>query len=223
MRLVWILAMMTLVLAGTALADPTLTTVTAGTPEAWGGFAAGNSVTAQGGNITPVNITGYSQTDAWQGFYGEITGGITLRDNSGDQLYNWSLISLTGEVYLSQNNAVTWLAIAGQMICTVDENLTGTGSDRVNNTFTNASLANWDVGGVNITAACRTYTYVNNASQAVNFEEIILNDGTTQYVYATKIYSNTVGYDGVTHDYQIIVPDNTTTATTTYYVYAEFT
>lgn len=208
-------------MASTAYAAPTLADVTTGTPETCNGTAVNTSVVAQGGNITPMNISGSAQTDAWQGFWGEITGQIILGDNDCNKMYNWSLANLSGEVYLSQSNAVVWATITGEQDCTTDEALTGTGSDRTNRTFVNSSLTNWDVGGVVINAACQTYTFVNNASQNVSFEEIILDD-TTNIVYATKIYADTVGYDGVTHDYQIIVPDNTTSATTTYYVYVEF-
>jgi len=211
-----------LALATTAYAAPSLASITTGTPERCNGSTGTNFVIAEGGNITPMNISGDAQTDAWQGFYGEITGQIILGDNSCDKMYDWSLVNLSGEVYLSVNNAVAWAAIAGQQVCTVDEGLTGTGSDRVNRTFTNNTLAGWDVGGTPINGACQTYTYVNNASQNVSFEEIILNDGTTQYIYATKINADTAGFDGNTHDYQIIVPDNTSTQTTTYYVYVEF-
>lgn len=209
-----------LAFAAAAYAVPLGANVTAGPAETWGGLTPGSYI-AQGGNITPINITGYSQTDAWQGFYGEVTGNLTLRDNSGDQMYAWTLVNLSGEVYASQSNAVTWATIAGEQDCTTDEALTGTGSDRTNRTFTNASLTSWDVGGVTISAACQTYTYVNNASQNVSFEEIILDD-TANIVYATKLYADTTGFDANTHDYQMIVPDNTTTATTTYYFYVEF-
>ena len=204
----------------TASATPTKIACSAGTAESWSGGGGCNYV-AQGGNITPLNMSVNSQTNAWQGFYGEVTGNITLRDNSGDQMYSWSGVNITGEVYASVSNGVNWAGIVGVTVCTADEALTGTGTDRTNNTFTrNASLVIWNIGNVAINDSCQTYTYVNNASQTTSFEEIIVSDGVNN-VYATKIDSNTAGFDGNTHDYQLIVPDNTTIATTTYYFYAE--
>lgn len=205
--------------AGIAFAEPTGAEVTAGTPETWNGTAAGN-VTAEGGNITPVNLSAEQQTDKWQGFYGEVTGALVLRDQSGDQMYNWSLLNLSGEVYATRSTSVDWTTVAGETDCTTDEAITKTNSDRVNLTFTNnATLSGWDVGGVAIGAACQIFTFINNASQTATFEEIILNATGVTSIYATKIDADTTGFDGATHDYQMIVPANSTTQV--YYFYVE--
>ena len=207
--------------ASFAAAAPTGAACSAGSPQSWNGSAICN-VTTQGGNITEVNLTVDSQTLAWQGFFGEVSGNITLRDNSGDQMYSWPGAAVTGEVYASSSNSIDWTTVTGVTLCTVDETLTGTGSDRVNNTFTrNNSVSGWSIGTVAVTDACQTYTYVNNASQTTSFEEIILSATGATSIYATKINADTTGFDGLTHDYQLIVPETTTSSTTTYYFYAE--
>jgi len=182
------------------------------------------NVTAQGGNITEVNISVTVQTIAWQGFYGEVTGALTLDDSAGNTLINFSFVAANGgEVYASRDNAVAFASIAAQNTCTIDELLTGTGSDRVNSTFTNNTNPSFLVGDVNITAntACATNTF-NSTGQATFFDEIILtDDGGTTSIYATIMENNRVGFDGNTHDYQLIVPDNRTTANTVYFFYAE--
>ncbi len=180
------------------------------------------SVVAQGGNITNVNLTATVQTNVWQGFFGEVTGSITLRDASFDQMYSWSLNGLTGEVFASRNSSIPWGSVAGVTKCTIDEALTGTGSDRVNRTFKqNASLSPFTIGTISVTSACETFTYVSNATQQTSFQEIIVNTTGVRSIYATKIYSNTTGFDGKRHDYQMIVPETSTSAVTTYFFFVE--
>jgi hypothetical protein len=45
--------------------------------------------TAEAGNITTMNITGWSQTQTWSGFVGNVTGRIVLDDADNKSLYEW--------------------------------------------------------------------------------------------------------------------------------------
>jgi hypothetical protein len=67
-------------------------------------------VAAQAGNITSINIEGVSITRSWQGYFGNVTGVITLDDANNNTLYNWTAASPSGEVYAS-NSSVTWSSI----------------------------------------------------------------------------------------------------------------
>ncbi|RMD67436.1 hypothetical protein D6817_01665 [Candidatus Pacearchaeota archaeon] len=69
------------------------------------------SVPAQAGNVTELNIFGYSVTQAWQGYFGNVTGTIELADATGNVLYNWSLANPAGEVYASTNSSISWTNI----------------------------------------------------------------------------------------------------------------
>jgi len=193
--------------------------VTVGTPETKQANSPG-SATAQGGNITQVNLTSEVSTLSWQGFYGQVAGNITLEDNSGDVLYSWAVSNISGEVLASRNSTIDFTTVAGVQTCTVDESLTGTGTDRTNNTFTNASV-NFEIAGVTISAACRTFTYVNNATQTNRYLEAILNATGVTSIYVTLINESTTSFDGTLQDYQMIVPDNSSTATTTYFFFVE--
>src|SRR3989344_2131805 len=44
---------------------------------------AAGSVPAQAGNVSELNIFGYSTTQTWQGYFGNVTGAIKLADSSG--------------------------------------------------------------------------------------------------------------------------------------------
>lgn len=66
------------------------------------------SVEAIAGNVTEINIEGFSVTQSWQGYFGNITGTLTLGDASDNVLYNWSLSSPKGEIYASTNDSISW-------------------------------------------------------------------------------------------------------------------
>ncbi len=69
---------------------------------------AGNDPNAIAGNITNMNVQGYSITQAWQGYFGNVTGTVMLADSSDNVMYNWSLASPEGEIYASTNNSIIW-------------------------------------------------------------------------------------------------------------------
>jgi len=221
-----ILAIFVLVIsAATAYAQPSCASIVAGPDERGNASCAtqGNA-TAAGGNVTYINVTVQSITEAWHGFYGQITGNstLTLEDSAGFKMYEWNFTVSGGAIYASRSNAVNWATIAAENDCTTDEALTGTGSDRTNLTFAPSSNSAFTVGTVPIAAntACSTHTYVNSTAQAATFEEVILDD-TTNIVYAGLLESDAQGFDNNNYDFQIIVPDNRTAAVETYYFYAE--
>ena len=62
-------------------------------------------------NITGLEIFAYSTTQSWQGYFGNVTGTIQLADSNDNVMYNWSLASPEGEIYASEEAAVTWTNI----------------------------------------------------------------------------------------------------------------
>lgn len=179
------------------------------------------SVAAQGGNITPVDLAGETQTQNWQGFYGNVSGNLTLQDSDGDELYNWPVSNLSGEVFASLNSTFDWTTVAGVTDCQTDEVITGIGNDRVNETYFPNSSVSFSVAGTSITDACQTFTFVSSAAQSTDFEAIILNATTANNTaYATRINASSPSFDGGLNDYQLIVPANQTVLT--YFFYVEF-
>jgi hypothetical protein len=196
------------------------------------------NVTADAGNVTNVNITSNSQTQAWQGFFGDVNGSLVLEDASGDLFYSWNLTNVSGEVYASRDNAINFAAIFPNNNCSIDNVLTGFGrSDSVNNTYSPATNRAVLVGNVQINASssCATYTYVNDSPQSAFFHNIILTDdpnvnatgqpnatvGGNTSVYVALIENNIAGFDSATHDYQLLVPVNRTSGFSIYAFYAE--
>ncbi len=66
---------------------------------------------AYAGNVSEIGITGTSITRSWQGYFGNISGTITLDDASNHTLYNWSLANPEGEIYASNGSNVDWTKI----------------------------------------------------------------------------------------------------------------
>ena len=70
--------------------------------------AAGNDPNAIAGNITNMDVSAFSVTQSWQGYFGNVTGVITLNDAFDNVMYNWSASSPEGEIYASTNQTVEW-------------------------------------------------------------------------------------------------------------------
>jgi hypothetical protein len=196
------------------------------------------NVTADAGNVTNDNITVNSQTQAWQGFYGEVNGSLVLEDASGDLFYSWNITNVSGEVYASRDNAINFANIFANNNCSIDNGLTGFGrSDSGNNTYSPSNNREVQIGNIiiNVSTSCATYTYVNDSPQSAFFHNIIVSDdvnpnatgqpnatvGGNTSVYVALIENNIAGFDSATHDYQLLVPVNRTSGFDIYAFYAE--
>ena len=210
-----IILLSTMAIAVNATSPDAASILTNGTPETKPAQSSSN-VTADGGNITEVNITAEVQTANWQGFYGQVSGNFTLRDALFNQLYSWEIASPTGEVLVTSTSSVDFSTFSVIEICTIDESITGTGTDRVNNTFNNTTIS-LEIASTTFTQGCVAHTYTSNTTQSSVFPEFIGNATGATSIYVTAINSTT-GYDGQTQDYQMIVPANSTPIPYAFYV-----
>jgi hypothetical protein len=71
---------------------------------------AGNH-SAYAGNVSELVMSGFSNTQTWQGYYGNVTGTVQLADSNDFVMYNWTLTTPSGEVYASTNGTVSWTNI----------------------------------------------------------------------------------------------------------------
>jgi hypothetical protein len=207
------------------------------------------------GNITELNLTGRTQTKHWQGYWGEITGTIILDDAQNWTLYTWNNMEPKGEIYATVNDTPDWQNIAcfnytggadgtGLGNITAWEifyNITYNDVDGIDETFNETSHIPFDVGDQTIfqDTCWRTYTYMNDAYQTDKFLEVLLSDPDGRLIFTTLIENddnsnNTdiVGYNGQTHDFQMLVAEDGTSrvggfggpinlATTRYYFYVD--
>ncbi|MEA2037227.1 MAG: hypothetical protein U9O94_06965 [Nanoarchaeota archaeon] len=170
-------------------------------------------VAAEANNITSLNIVGTSQTQTWQGYYGNISGTIILEDASNWTLYSWVALHPQGEIYAANKSSVTW----SQIKCVNYTGVPNGGNDGVNLSVLEDmfGLASNDEDGVNETfsfngtveggsvnhtgfyvgqypiagGSCpATDTYENDAAAGTNFQEVLLTDN--ESIIFTTIIEN---------------------------------
>ena len=141
-----------------------------------GGTETLNTATAEGGNLTELNLYFTS---------------------------NCSVASLSGEIYATTASSVQWSSIVAGTTAQVDSYLGLNSSDPESGTNTFTINLKYNVSG-NIINAPATYTFVNSSPSNV-FDTGILND-TTSLIYVTNVQTDQVGFESNTHDFQLIVP-----------------
>lgn len=190
-----------------------------------------NSSTAttdvQAGNVTELNITGVSVTEHWAGFYGEITGDITLRTSDGSVFYNWTgLGTLSGEVFASTDNGVSWGGIgcadAGELSAIETTlGIVPTDGDRINATYTTTAHPDFTVGGASISACDSTNAYTDTGSDPSAFYQVLLTDAQGDAVYTTLINDSITGFNNAAHDFELLVGEPDSAGATAMYFYLE--
>lgn len=192
------------------------------------------AITTVGGSFTTLVLNTTGQTYRWKAYVGNITGRLVLADSTNNSIFDWTLTSVTGEVYATRSNtAIDWSTIscADDALINAEDismNMSIIGPDTINKTFNNTIHRSFYVGVNRIAnSTCRAIaTYINGTSQTPSenalFQEILLKDASSSLVYATLVNSSNLGYDGRAYDFQMILAENEYSATpTTYYLYVE--
>lgn len=137
---------------------------------------APTSAQAQAGNVTELNINGFSITRAWQGYFGNVTGTIQLADASDNILYNWSLASPQGEIYASTNSSITWSNIQ----C-FNYTATGTYADDT------ANAGATSLYGTNLTQLESSFNITSDDVDGVNETFTLSGAGTHDAFYSSSL------------------------------------
>ncbi len=191
-----------------------------------------------GGRIATVNITAKNQNPRWKGFVGQLVGTFTLDDSTSSTLYDWSMTTVLGEVYATRNvSTPSWTNIrcANTTLLENENYLMNhtSANDNITKTFNGTTHVSFVVATTTISAnACPTLnTYKGNATQDTDFEEMVLTDQTnfsianySNLIYSTVIENNVAGFDSITYDFQMIVPEigyDGFNGATAYYLYVE--
>jgi len=194
-----------------------------------------------GGYIYTINLEAYSQNNRWKAYVGNVTGTFTLDDANGFTIYDWTATgTISGEIYATRSsNTISWANINCSTSANITSeeiimNHTSNPSDNISRTFNETNNSQFYVGNVLIAedSCYTTNTYVNNSALNPNnnFEEVILNDGTS-VVYATIMEDNEYGYNtndtnGMSYDFQMILPEQGKDgwdSSTAYYFFVELT
>lgn len=217
--------------AWTALADPVNPTALGQVNSSRGTLNTGTqSLEAQAGNVTEVSLNSTTITSSWAGFYGDVTGNITLQNAGGDKFYDWAIASPSGEVFASRSNSITWADVncsnAGNI--TSEETALGhsaTDADSVTNTFSATNHPSFSIGSNTITGCPTTNAYDNTGAQTSRFFNVLLSESDGDTVYTTLLNASSTGFDGGTYDFELLVGEDghgaAASTTTTYYFYVE--
>lgn len=214
MMLLSTLVAFSLVFIGSASAAPTGANITGTANETWSWTPTSTSFTAYGGNITEMNLSAYQVTGSWVGFWGQLSGGVTLRDASGHIFYEWTVSNMTdAAVYACNESSVSWSSITAATAANLPSYINDGGTDDFNNTFTaqeTFTSASLSVNNVNYTTTQGT----------ANFKTYALYDTTnTVLIWAGKAINNGGAFNSETADYQILAPADSSGQT--YYFYLE--
>jgi len=186
-------------------------------------------IDAEAGNVTELLITSLTQTQTWQGYYGNITGTITLDDANNWTMYSWALAEPQGEIYASNGSIVIWDNI--RCVNYSNDGATGNYSENITKLETWLGLHPMDVDGIDETfnetgilsdgatphptfyvgthtiaqGTCpATDTYQNDSKAGIDFVEVLLTDN--QSIIFTTIIEN----DNPSDDTDIYGFDNKT-------------
>ncbi len=206
-------------------------------------------VDALAGNITELTLTAISQTRAWQGYFGNVSGTITLDDANNYTFYNWSAAEPRGYIYATLVSAgvPSWLNVQcfdeanNASLFDTSYGINSDDYDNVTNTY-NTTLADPNIAQTvyivnNSFANCPATTiWQNDAYQSGNFVNYLMYDssavqGNQSWVFGTIIENKNVGnktdipcYNGQLCDFQLLVGENghgTDTAVTPYYIWVD--
>ena len=189
-------------------------------------------VPAVAGNVTELNIQGFSVTQTWQGYFGNITGTIMLADSSDNVMYNWSVADPEGEIYASRQNSVDWPNVQcfnwtenGTWLES-DFNIPSDSVDGVDETFNQYDhpLVYTNNILINENSCMSTNIYDSGGAQNNYYDEVLLWDGNDIIFTSLIEKENILGFDGRDHDFQMLVLDDghgVDVDTTTYYFYLE--
>jgi hypothetical protein len=218
------------------LADPSGASIS-GAVTANGPIVSNGTRSDPRATITTLALNSLQQDQHWKAYVGNVTGRLTLDNPNNYTIYDWDLSSITGQVYASRYNNLTWTTVtcASQGLIVNEStfhNMTSSSSDRINTTFNWTIHKQFNVGANTIAQnTCNsTVTYVNDTRPvptiSSKFQEILVEDANGYLVYLTGIDDNSLGYDNSSTsnlvDFQMIVAESDVKGSPTpYYFYVE--
>ena len=190
---------------------------------------------ALAGNVTELSITGYSTTQSWQGYFGNVSGVIQLADGGDSVMYNWSQATAEGEVYAVNQTTVSWTSVVcfdflsttelNVSLLENDFNINSSDVDGIDETFNLNNHAQFAVGTTSFTSGECNNTKVFDDSGTGAFDEVLLYDNTNDIpIFVSILDDDTTGFDGASHDFEMLVLEdghNGDSSTTPYYFYVE--
>lgn len=70
-----------------------------------------NGTNSPGGFIFTLSMNSEQQNRRWKAYVGNVTGKLVLDDADGNSIFQWTLSTVTGEVYASRASTINWTGI----------------------------------------------------------------------------------------------------------------
>lgn len=189
------------------------------------GDAPPQQISAQAGNITGLVMNVTTITKTWQGYFGNISGKISLDDANNWTLYDWEFASPQGRIYAARNESIVWVNIScmrfdadGSLYPNLTTEQVGylggslSDGDSIDKTFAVANHSDITIGTVVLPEnTCNTtFLYVNDTSQNTQFREVLLTDNSSNnsVIYTAILEQDVVGFNNKSMDFQMIVGEN---------------
>ena len=168
-----------------------------------------DSVVAEGGNVSNLNIESNSSTGRWQGFVGNVSGSLNLGRGS-DVLYSFGDAEIDTVFATTNASGYNWASLEAGSASDVDTIWGfGNGADQAVDAFTGSDV----LEGI---LSIPTVTLVGN------FITGIFDWGTSSskndIVFGANVSNAKSGFDGADYEYELMVP-TTNQGTDTYYFY----
>ena len=168
-------------------------------------------VTAQGGNVTRVDLKSNITTTKWQGFYGNVSGNVVL-GLGVNALYDFGS-SLVTAVYAAQDASFDWANLDDTTSAQVDTAFGFTTAGDVDQAVDIFSET-IDIEG----SAIRPATTLEDG----NFMSYLVDDGNNavpgDFAFGAEVQNTpATGFDGSNLQYELLVPVQS--ATPTYYFF----
>ncbi len=191
----------------------------------------GAQINASGGTINEYNFGAITINYRWKAYVGNVSGSLSLLDAGTNSLYDWSVTSVTGEVFATRNTtSINWDAMSCANSSTIaleqaSLNHNHSAIDTINITFNHTNHGSFYAGISLINAnSCRaTHLNVNSTAQSTYFAEVLLQERNV-LIYAALLENHKPGFNNHTYDYQMLLPENAAEGpnpSTAYYFYVE--
>ncbi len=200
---VLMLAFVVMILAAyVVVGAPVSGTIEEGAQETAGAAGAAGQVTTEGGNITEVNVSGEQITSRWTGFYGEVSGNVSLEDANNNVFYYWSVSDVTNATVYAANETVSSWSLSAAAAGDMPDNLQETAPDNFANTFGSTE----EFKSASMTVGATPFASTWSDGSAGNLKTYALKDGDNALIFAGKAIADESSFKGGgdTVDYQIL-------------------
>ena len=215
-----ILLLALLLIAGTASAAGFQNaTGVNGTSETDASVIGYSSNQSAGGYVTQIDIyTANTQTQKWQGYYGNVSGNIYLNSSSDQSMYAWTVDLNNTFVYATTNSTLPNTAELYNITNSSLDTLWGfsASSDSISNTYLNTTESK--------TFAGKTVVNPLGATTSVGYKDYVIADVSSSAVKADVLWAGLInvsktGFKGQNADYELLVP--VSSSAELYYFYIE--